>query len=1223
MHPGKSVFAIGDDDSEQEEDLLAAGARRLGALAAGVSVHLDASPEMAQEALKSGSPAATSSPSKEGAPPCSWVYRPETDGPPIIGIFVVAKAALRRPEVLFAHQQAPCNCLPLHSHDLARYTERSVWRGHSQAAEQGNFPWNLNSGSTRLLQWIERFALPEELPSGCGSLLQGESVDGLTGGFLGSGGQAAADMRLSSHLFFTVPMEKSSCSLFGVSCYSARRERLWEVSAPESSEGLCAVCVVARIPFWGLLLFRLLPVSAAFFELMETASGGGRSTAESSSGLPTQVLLQLYDQLNTVNFHLLRYTEITFNLEGGLPPFIMAMNPRAFLTDFDRRGWEAQSLHCKGCCSPCALLRTEQLLVLVKALLLESKILFFSRDASKASTAVLSLISLLPGGLACGFSSDGFGEHEYRWKRHGLPFRIFDSRSAFFPLLPLELVDDLLLQKRGFLIATTNRAVATHPVGKPDITGKTHTHAVHTQALRRMQCRRFVPLCVARCSFAALFDVDALEVAIQNHLLVPLLQLTAWEEHFAQRIARETAFLGSQSLDGQTPNSSSLSKHATDLLQQTISTLASHAAAHGLPFLKGKDEAGGSPSRGAALTDFSQAVSPPSGGGGSSSRTDFLQQQKQGDALPADGTSGGSGWLSSRIRWTWERSGSSRSTSDATAPPSLFDPNWEAHADLIRAAFSQHLEQLCRKAALAAGAGHSRQQLLRVLQQEQQRAATAANSEGLSVLGAEWLTAWTETYNFQAWLQEHRLPSEEAAPAKHETLQSPPTSGYARYFYSNGDCYEGQFAASLRHGDGIYSSADGMRYDGSWFCDERHGHGVLAHEAAGYLYVGQWQHNKKSGEGHLYSQKERYWGQFYDNKYHGKGRYVQRDGLEYEGEFAKGRFEGLGKLTISQSGSGRNSLRNYRKGVVIRGGFEGGKVSGTVTAVYADGRTYTGGLSPESLLPDGSGSMLYADCCAYDGQWRGGLRHGAGVLSIPVGVLQGSGTKGGPVEDTQETHAGAATLEGEVVMMDGQWLDDKPAPDAEWSVTFPNGDKYLGRLKFPNAKVPIGEDAPMATDVREERREEHPHTSPEGRRKHCQNIVPHGWGLCKLKASGEVYEGQWMDGMRHGKGESITHSGARHCGQWRFGHPHGTGHHIDATSSCTPEGAFRYEQFAGEDSPGIVLEEEHCTEPPPNIPKVVFEAFYAFPLKNCPLVEPPPTPLRSSSSVSPSHTPRD
>ncbi|CDJ35703.1 uncharacterized protein EMH_0099970 [Eimeria mitis] len=101
---------------------------------------------------------------------------------------------------------------------------------------------------------------------------------------------------------------------------------------------------------------------------MEGASSGSPGRL-SSSGLPTQVLVQLYDQLNTVNFHLMRYTEITFNLEGGLPPFIMAVTPR-------------------------------QLLVLVKALLLEKKILFYSCDASRASTAVLSFISLLPG-TAC------------------------------------------------------------------------------------------------------------------------------------------------------------------------------------------------------------------------------------------------------------------------------------------------------------------------------------------------------------------------------------------------------------------------------------------------------------------------------------------------------------------------------------------------------------------------------------------------------------------------------------------------------------------------------------------------------------------------------------------------------------------------------------------------------------------------------------------------------
>lgn len=83
---------------------------------------------------------------------------------------------------------------------------------------------------------------------------------------------------------------------------------------------------------------------------------------------------------------------------------------------------------------------------------------------------VLGTISA--GGLACGFSSDGFGEHDYRWKRHGLPFKVFEYRSAFFPILPLDLVDDLLLQKRAFLISSTNPTLAAHPVVKPDIVGK-------------------------------------------------------------------------------------------------------------------------------------------------------------------------------------------------------------------------------------------------------------------------------------------------------------------------------------------------------------------------------------------------------------------------------------------------------------------------------------------------------------------------------------------------------------------------------------------------------------------------------------------------------------------------------------------------------------------------------------------------------------------------------
>ena len=135
--------------------------------------------------------------------------------------------------------------------------------------------------------------------------------------------------------------------------------------------------------------------------------------------------------------------------------------------------------------------------------------------------------------------------------------------------------------------------------------------------------------------------------------------------------------------------------------------------------------------------------------------------------------------------------------------------------------------------------------------------------------------------------------------------------------------------------------------------------------------------------------------------------------------------------------------------------------------------------------------MLYRDSCLYDGQWRNGMRHGAAVLTIPVGVVRGASVSEGKGEEG-------------TITVDGQWLDDMPDPDAEWSVTFPTGDKYLGNLKFPSIGSNTGRD--VGKDV---------HVVPtEG----SARIVPHGWGLSKRKDTGEVYEGQWISGMRHGNG---------------------------------------------------------------------------------------------------------
>lgn len=81
-------------------------------------------------------------------------------------------------------------------------------------------------------------------------------------------------------------------------------------------------------------------------------------------------------------------------------------------------------------------------------------------------------------------------------------------------------------------------------------------------------------------------------VEVKNTSLDALLRLTVWEQQFARRIVKETSFssIGTEEQSPSYGSSTSISRHATDLLQQTIASLASHAAAHGLHFLRSKEE---------------------------------------------------------------------------------------------------------------------------------------------------------------------------------------------------------------------------------------------------------------------------------------------------------------------------------------------------------------------------------------------------------------------------------------------------------------------------------------------------------------------------------------------------------------------------------------------------------------------------------------------------------
>ena len=50
--------------------------------------------------------------------------------------------------------------------------------------------------------------------------------------------------------------------------------------------------------------------------------------------------------------------------------------------------------------------------------------------------------------------------------------------------------------------------------------------------------------------------------------------------------------------------------------------------------------------------------------------------------------------------------------------------------------------------------------------------------------------------------------------------------------------YDGDLVDGIRHGQGIYTRADGDRYIGEWKCGKVHGQGTLSH-ADGEKYIGE------------------------------------------------------------------------------------------------------------------------------------------------------------------------------------------------------------------------------------------------------------------------------------------------------------------------------------------------------------------------------------------------
>lgn len=117
--------------------------------------------------------------------------------------------------------------------------------------------------------------------------------------------------------------------------------------------------------------------------------------------------------------------------------------------------------------SPRRLIYTlkDKVMMLWKLILLESKVLVYSKTASKVSSAIMAICSLFPGTLSFACRDRILSSYMQSLKDYGLPLAIFHENNVCAPYFSIFQLDSL--NSPGFLIGCTNPMILQHSKTKP------------------------------------------------------------------------------------------------------------------------------------------------------------------------------------------------------------------------------------------------------------------------------------------------------------------------------------------------------------------------------------------------------------------------------------------------------------------------------------------------------------------------------------------------------------------------------------------------------------------------------------------------------------------------------------------------------------------------------------------------------------------------------------
>lgn len=351
--------------------------------------------------------------------------------------------------------------------------------------------------------------------------------------------------------------------------------------------------------------------------------------------------------------------------------------------------------------------------------------------------------------------------------------------------------------------------------------------------------------------------------------------------------------------------------------------------------------------------------------------------------------------------------------------------------------------------------------------------------------------------------------------------------------YMDGTEYSGGFQDGKRHGNGVLVRPNGDRYDGQWWKGFRHGEGSAYSGKSGITKEGTWQKDADvDGTWFIvYQNGDKYSGECRRGRPWGEGVCKYANGSSYSGAWADGLREGFG-VCVNPDGSmlegeWKNSVfvksvRRPSRFVDIPLSTEGQQRERRSSSSASSSLTSRCDDQSVSHPADGHHVHVYPNGDVYDGEFRGGKRHGFGVFTERAtgNVYEGEW-------DHDSRHGSGVLTSGlKDFIYDGHWERDVR--------------QGYGHCVIRGCETYSG---------------------------HWSNNQFHGTGKY-IDAEGAVYEGEFAYGKKHGVGKQMSSSGGQkggvsYSGEWREGVREGIGDAVFVDGS-TYSGSWKNDRQDGE-----------------------------------------------------------